>query len=224
VLTGFILGFDVFQIYVEDVLPLAVTWKTAFNNASVAGFWHKLFDPGWRHGRTTIALLHSPMLAQIGTVVTDLLIYVVIGAAVLKARSRVEQDCAFGMALIGMLLLSPVTWEHYLLMLLIPIAVVWLVSRSSRAMRWSLAATVAALSAPVLWIIDQTVPGGFNSGVATPWHTLTVLSFQLYALLVLLGLCWWALKTQQRRFVAPECVEEPESELENQQRASNVES
>jgi hypothetical protein len=68
-LTAMVLGVETYQAYVTEILPTAGTWKSAWNNASVAGFWHKLFNPG-NHGGSTLPLFHSPAIALIGTLLS----------------------------------------------------------------------------------------------------------------------------------------------------------
>ena len=63
-----------------------------------------------------------------------------------------------------MLLISPVTWDHYFLLLIIPLAMLWAQLPKATWARgvFLLIIGVLSLHPVVLW--DATVPGGFSSG------------------------------------------------------------
>ena len=104
-------------------------------------------------------------------------------------------DEAFGLTVIGMLLVSPVTWDRYLLLLLLPLAFTWVRLRRLRMTRWLWFAHVGAFLLPPEWVWRGLIPRGLPWGTATPVLTLTALSFQCYALcglfvLALTGNAW----------------------------------
>ena len=79
-----------------------------------------------------------------------------------------------------MLLVSPICWEHYLLLLLAPLAIVWMNLPASRFARTLFSTIVVAfwLGYPVTWTAF-----GLNGRTATPIDSLGILSYQFYALL-----------------------------------------
>jgi hypothetical protein len=105
--------------------------------------------------------------------------------AVRRVRSDAEIDQAFGLAATAMLLVSPIAWEHYFLILLVPLAVVWSDLPPSWPARGLFLTIVAAL-----WLGPRIVWTAFDLGgkVATPIEVLTLHSYHSYALLGLYAL------------------------------------
>jgi hypothetical protein len=105
---------------------------------------------------------------------------------VLRARSRTQLDHAFGAAVTGMLLLSPITWDYAFLLLMVPVAVLWVDPPRSELAKLLL---VAALAALWFWqkpVCQAVIPGGISQGIAYPLHTLTILSYPCYSLIIIL--------------------------------------
>jgi len=96
-----------------------------------------------------------------------------------------RSDLTFALAVTAMLLVSPICWEHYLLLLLVPLAVVWVQLPASRFARGLFLLIVAAiwLGYPLVWTVFD-----LNGRTAKPVHSLGVLSYQFYALLGLFAL------------------------------------
>jgi hypothetical protein len=115
----------------------------------------------------------------------------------LQARA---DDLTFAMAVTAMLLSSPICWEHYLLLLLAPLAIVWMELPASRAARTGFLAIVAAfwLGYPVTWTAF-----GLNGRTATPIDSVGILSYQFYALLGFFALAWMELMRLRGRAVSP---------------------
>ncbi len=91
-----------------------------------------------------------------------------------------RHDLTFALAVTAMLLVSPICWEHYLLLLLAPLAIVWMNLPASRFARTLFLTIVVAfwLGYPVTWTAF-----GLNGRTATPIDSLGILSYQFYALL-----------------------------------------
>jgi hypothetical protein len=126
-LTAAVLGTEVYRTYLGEVLPrTAERYRSAWFNLSLAGFWARLFDPqaGDRGMHVTPLLLSRP-LAHAAFAASAVAVAAVVAFCAARARSRSAADLAFGVALVGMLLVSPITWEHYLLLLPLPLAVLW---------------------------------------------------------------------------------------------------
>jgi hypothetical protein len=200
-LTGAVLGFGTYAVYAQDVLPQVEWFRAGWNNASLTGFWSKLFDPvpenvrlWWR----TEPLFYSPVAARAAFFCSAALLVALLARAVKKGHSRAYHDQTFGLAVTAMLLLAPVAWEHYLVILVLPLAIVW-VNLSTRP----LARALFLLVGVALWMLPPVlfslafVPGGHPYGIATPIHSLLVLSFQTYALVGLFMLGWPSRAWQQ---------------------------
>lgn len=189
-LTMLIVGPEAYRTYVTDVLPLLAGDRANWLNSSLVGFWSKLFDPGnTRDARFVVPLWRNLWVAQIGIVISVGVTLVLWARHVWSARSREECDRAFGQTLTTMLLVSPVVWDHYFLLLALPIALTWLALPDSPWIKAWLLVTLVALwiDQSALWVaaIPGTSPNTWSKGVASPMDTLTVLSFQFYSLLSL---------------------------------------
>jgi hypothetical protein len=188
------LGVETFTSYGMDVIPRVAVFRASWFNASLPGLWTKLFDPDTEgdpvhpvHIRIE-PLWRSLALARLGTWVSCGVVVAVQAWIAWRARSRVEKDLAFGLTIIAMLLVSPITWDHYLLLLTVPLAVLW-----TRLPRPNLVRMLFLIILIAFWIeparlFDALVPGGYKQGTAYPIHTLCVLSIPCYALLILFAL------------------------------------
>lgn len=186
-LTAAVLGTDTMRTYVTEVMPQATTWKAAWNNASLTGFWHKLFAPGGRNGELT-PLLYSPALAMFATAVSSLIVIGLLAPRIWRASTTSQRDQAFALCVTAMLLVSPVTWEHYFLLLLLPLTLVWLKLPETLFFRVVKISVLIVLCLPIIGLCNLIIPGGFWSGHATPWHALTLMAMQCYALCALFAL------------------------------------
>ncbi|MBX6315121.1 MAG: hypothetical protein IRY99_19760, partial [Isosphaeraceae bacterium] len=187
-LTVVVLGPETYRAYIQDVLPEIHWFRVGWNNASLMGFWSRLFDPAPERERLrsrTEPLLYSPALARAGAWLSSALVVAVLAWVVRRVRARADEDLAFGLAVTAMLLISPIAWDHYFLLLLVPLTVVWLGLPPSRWAKLSLLAIVLTL-----WLNPAVLWTAFDLGgrVARPIHALTVLSCPMYALLGLFSL------------------------------------
>src|SRR5262249_13750899 len=113
-LTISIMGFETYQSYYQDVIPRVAALRSNWINASLPGLWIKRFDPAPKE--RVEPLWRSPVLARLGTWLSCGVVVAVLSRIVWQARSRAERDQAFGLTVIAMLLVSPITWDHYLLL------------------------------------------------------------------------------------------------------------
>jgi Glycosyltransferase family 87 len=99
-----------------------------------------------------------------------------------------------------MLLFSPICWEHYLLLLLAPLAIVWMTLPATRFARTLFSTIVVAfwLGYPVTWTAF-----GLNGRTATPVDSLGILSYQFYALLGFFALALMILRQSGHPSVSP---------------------
>jgi alpha-1,2-mannosyltransferase len=193
-LTVVVLGWDTYRDYVCVILPHQARFRSFGYNLSIAGLWHKLFDPVGERGWMT-PLWSNPALARWGTVLSDLAITAVVATCAYRAKTAEQRDLAFGIVITAMLLVSPVTWDLSLPLLLVPIAVI---ARHSESPRWLPVALMSSLL--LLWIpqilLTKLALGGRSLSVA-PWtFMLGAPSLKFYALLAIFGLGLVALRAK----------------------------
>jgi hypothetical protein len=184
--TAAVLGWEAYDDYVRIVLPSLEKFRSYGFNLSFFGFWHKLFDPVSERGWVR-PLWHSPAAARYVTLLSDLLATALVATAAYRARTRDQSDLAFAMAVTAMLLVSPITWDYSLPLLLVPLAVL---TRAAQTSRW-----LPALLVPVLTIfglpqmkVMELVLSGQAARVASPGFMLGLPSLNFYALLATLGM------------------------------------
>jgi hypothetical protein len=217
-LTVGVLGTEAYRDYARVVLPGLQRYRNDATNLSVIGFWGKLCDPnnpwaseqdllneGGREQARTLSswdrilpLYRSPTLARAGGLVSAAVVVLTLAWAVRPYRRLLDPDVAFALAVTAMLLVSPIVWNHYALLLLVPFGVLWvrLPRGPARLVFW---AALFALWVNFRRVFNLVVPGGEAVGIIRPAQTLTVMSFQTYALLALFVL----LLCEARRSLSP---------------------
>jgi hypothetical protein len=182
-ITAGVLGIDAYRDYVGLVVPHVRGGESSWLNSSLAGFWARLFDPATQQERVD-PLLRSAALARGATLVCRAAVVVLVGWSAWRAPTTAGRDLAFALAMVGMLLVSPVTWDHYFLLLALPVLVVWQALPSRGIARPAFALVPAILSLNLAWFF-QLIPGGRTAGWAGPGQVLAVLSLPFYALVAL---------------------------------------
>jgi hypothetical protein len=139
-----------------------------------------------------IPLAHNPPVAKAGIAVCSLLVIALTAWKCWRASTRGQCDLAFSVCIIAMLLVSPITWDHYFLMLALPFAVMWKTLPATRLNRWGVIAAIVVLCIVYpKWLWDVTIPGdgelvtpgpGITVSVAETWHAYTLIAYQFYAL------------------------------------------
>jgi hypothetical protein len=174
---------EVYATYFRDVVPRLESFRTSWFNASLVGFFTKLFNPATVQEHVE-PLWRSAAAARTGIMVSWMAIVAAVSWCVRTAKTRTQLDHAFGVAVSGMLLLSPITWDHAFLLLLLPVAVLWVDPPRFESAKLLLIACLIALWFWQKPVCQAVIPGG----VASSLHTLTVVSYPCYSLLVLLSL------------------------------------
>ena len=157
-LTTVIFGIGTYHTYLLSVLPSVQWFRVGWNNDSLWGFWSRLFDPAPEHRARPITHRASVLQPDIGRRPVLDFLGRCRGAPCLAVRRDTagrKYDLTFSLAVTAMLLVSPITWEHYLLILLVPLAVVWLELPAALLARTLFVVTVAAfwLGYPLVWRI-----------------------------------------------------------------------
>jgi len=185
-LTALVLGLNAYHDYVQIVLPAQTRFRSLGYNYAIAGFWHKLFDPASEPG-CMMPLWSNPALATIGTLLSDLMITVIAAVPVCLARTQAHRELAFASVATAMLLVSPVTWDTSLPLLLIPIAVI---AHGVGPSRWMVAALISILV--ILWMPQIALTSLALAGRSihiVPWtFMLGAPSLKFYALLGIFAL------------------------------------
>ena len=117
-----VLGREACADYVRIVLPSMEKFQSYGFNLSFSGFLHKLFDPASERGWIA-PLWYSPAAARYGALLSGLLATALVIWASRRAGTRDQRDLAFAIAATAMLLVSPITWDYSLPLLLLPFAI-----------------------------------------------------------------------------------------------------
>jgi hypothetical protein len=185
------LGLGVHRAYFGEVLPITSRYRQSWENLSAVGLWYKLFDPA-RPSYEIIPhpIVGSPVLALCLAVLTALSILGALAWLFTQSRFRTDEDGCFALGLVSMLIVSPITWDHYFLLLLLPLALAWQRLPPSEAWRWAFAGVVL-----VVWLRPKMVmehflillDAEFRDGAwqASPLDSLIALSMPLWAMVVL---------------------------------------
>jgi len=203
VVAASVLGPNVFFDFVTLVLPDLRKSQDWWLNFSLTGFSRKLFYVTSGH---SVALWQNRIvcytLIGVGTLA-------VIAAAAWKVRfaarqtalaaeadgrpdAELPQDVAFATCMLANLLVSPITWDHYFVLLLLPILIFWK-STTSIGQRAFLLTCSLLLAINVQWIWNPMIVGehelaylwGGAQSVATPLQAITLLSYPFYTMLAL---------------------------------------
>jgi hypothetical protein len=186
-LTLAVLGFEAYRAYFVDVMPRVERFLSWWNNASLTGICRKLFGPAtekpWLVWKVE-PLWNCPTLARVLALVLSAMTVAIVLWTIRNARTRADLDLAFSLAMTAMLLVSPITWDHYFLLLLVPLTIVWI-----RLPATGMARAVFTLIVVAFWLpprlLSRVLLQGEGTGIATPAQALSVLSLQFYALLAL---------------------------------------
>lgn len=208
VLSSAVLGWDVWVVYCTQIVPHTKEFSTIWVNASLIGFWLKLFDPAmpWI-GFHPWPIIQSRGVAMAAGLLTVIGLTGLLRWCIRSGQLASDPDARFAAVVVVSLLLSPTTWDHYFLLLLLPVVVLmrsplsgwprfglWvaLVALSGSAYQWGEIGMLLAGVSP------DWSKGGWES---PPWLTATILSVHTHALLGLLGLLLFG----PRRLPTEEC-------------------
>lgn len=224
-LTAGILGPGAYVDYASEVVPSLKQFGAWWPNSSVWGFSAKVFSPEppassfeqvatlgetVGDGSVTVGdnlpvyprvpLYKSAFLSRGVAFLLALSMVAALGLVARRLGRAIDEDVGFSLAVTVMLLVAPITWPHYFLLLMLPWIVVWKRMASSAVARGAFLMLTLLLwvspSALYTLAIPYTIHGGRPVwGLATPTHTLTVLSLQTYALV---GLACWLMRLLRR--------------------------
>ncbi|HPM80091.1 MAG TPA: glycosyltransferase family 87 protein [Candidatus Anammoximicrobium sp.] len=231
--TAGLLGVGAYESYVSDVVPSLRQFQPWWPNCSVWGWCAKVFAPGSPadafeaelpgppgnavQGQVTVidslpvfptVPLHENFLLARGLpALLVLLLLVALAQAARHLKGTREGDIGFALAVTVMLLVSPITWPHYFLVLLPAWVLVWTTVTSSNLSRAAFLILSLLLWVSPVDLYSLALSHSFQNGrpvwgTATPVHTLTVLSLQTYALV---GLAYWLRRLLKRKQAVDAC-------------------
>jgi len=192
-----VLGYDAFWVYFHEVVPHVATYRDWWVNAALPGFWSRLFLADSGH---VLPLVRSPGIYWGALIASGIVVGTVLLRATRLARSRREHDLTFSLAVIAMLLFGPITWDHSLVLLLIPVMVLGAGLRLLGNWSWIYIISVTAVWLAPKFVFDHTIggPGEYSNQVATPGQVLSVIGYLFYALVGLFTVAAVAFERERR--------------------------
>ncbi|QDU13456.1 Polyprenol-phosphate-mannose-dependent alpha-(1-2)-phosphatidylinositol mannoside mannosyltransferase [Gimesia maris] len=195
-----LLGSDSYHDYLTVVLPSLADITNNWGNASLLAFWERLFD---QPTDTISPVVDSPLLLLVTVWTSWLALTALVAGAIWKTRHAKFSDQSFAITIVAMLLMTPTTWHHYFIILLVPAGILLEAFPPYSGKRWLVNLTLIALaiSPRLAWallipsqktITPATASAPWQQGgmVAAPWQSLTALSYQCFALLFMMALLW----------------------------------
>jgi hypothetical protein len=179
--------------YIRDVAPHnAAEWISSPRNASLSGVSARLLL-----GNHEVApLAYRPALEGIARIALNAAFFGFFVLLLWKIRYTPHLDGEFCLFLCGMLLLSPLSWEHGYIYLLLPLTYVWAQVRrrqrywNSWPLRLAILAGVLSLLPTELWLLrmyafylPERIPSIYN--VLAPGFAVFFLSYVVVSLSVL---------------------------------------
>jgi hypothetical protein len=186
-----VLGLESHQDYLFGVVPaIGRDHLASWNNHSLPGLWGKVFNPGQPSFEP---LVQSAFLERMALAVSWAGVLLLLWLASRREAPGGGVAATIPLATVAMILLSPVAWNHYFVILLLPTA--WLFHRLATPgwRRVGLILCVAILWLPQWTLWKWALPGPFEGGKfhrVDGLDTLTGMAVQLYAVLGLLALCF----------------------------------
>lgn len=189
-------GVSAFETYIRDVMPALADFQRAWRNLSINGFVLKLLDP--HPAQAGPEVMRSPQAARAVVAAAALGITGVVAWSGWRAGRTADPDRGWAVAVVGMLLVSPIAWTHYFVILAVPLAV--LAARlPTGPLRWVGWAVVLGMCLPdvLYWAVSVSAehrrakpadhhiplsPTECLTGVAVPFY-LTLALFALTCLI-----------------------------------------
>lgn len=152
----------------------SITWYSASWNASLMGFFTRIFG-----GSVGVPLINSPTIGLFLTLVVSILAVVLLlwSAKLGDNDNKYDFDLVFSITIISMLLVSPLGWIYYFIVLIIPLIVAWYAAKQQGdiLLKWLLI---------VAWILCTIPHGLIEGGELRPIDMFTWAGFPFYGLLL----------------------------------------
>ncbi|HBL44626.1 glycosyltransferase family 87 protein [Gimesia sp.] len=142
-ITVALFGSNAYHDYLTVVLPSLADITNNWGNASLLAFWERLFD---QPTDTITPVVNSPLLLKLTVWSSWLALTALVTYAVWKTRFVKFSDQSFAITVVAMLLMTPTTWHHYFIILLVPVGILFKDYPPDSGKRWLVNLTVAALA------------------------------------------------------------------------------
>lgn len=192
------MGWESIAIYVRDVMPGMKYWYDSGLNLSLTGFWHRLF-----HGPNSVfmPLVADERIAKFGVAVSSIVVLGIWGAIVSRSRRSTELDHAWTVTIAAMTLVSPLTWDHSLVVLALPLALAWRHADGDFLKRAALTLVIIAFWIGPVIVWKLALGARFGRTFLRPIESLTLFSFQFYAAVIFFAVvarqAWQAVASQR---------------------------
>ncbi len=178
-----LLGFDLVWQYISEVVPRdGREWGVFPLNASLTGIFSSIFTANpW-----STPLIDSPVLAKFGIISASG--FILIGfIRLMRQKLEGDEELKEGVAIISMLLLSPITWMHIFPVLVPTLAYLVRNFWKTRTFRVALLFIITALSVPDVQLMNWLIEV-FSHGI--PWSVMILAKTSSWGLIMLWLLVW----------------------------------
>lgn len=140
-----VFGLEAFHTHRQVSLPSLIEFQAAWPNMSINGYVQKLLDPNPAQCEGEAYPFRNPTLAKgvvggVGLLVLGALVW-----AIRRVRHS-GPDVGWAACVPAMLLLSPITWSHYFVVMIVPFVV--LLARLEKPWRWLVVAVAGGVVIP----------------------------------------------------------------------------
>lgn len=188
-------GVHLWLSLVRESGPNAANWQTFWHNGlSFNGLWSRLLVGG----RFARPIVTAPGVARALVVLCDLTVLGVALAATRATQSvppdRAREGCVLALWYIAVVVMNPLAWPHYALLLLLPALLAGRAASGRRGARRLVAAAIVLLSIPkeTLYLMSPAQPAG-------PPRSLLLSLPLVGAILLFAGTAWIALGARPER-------------------------
>ena len=187
-LTVLVFGLETYHSYLFTVMPHLERFRSFGSGISLKMFWCRLLNPA--DGDRVTPFLHAPQLAGSFFALSSLLLLAGLTLLSWVARSRKDRDGVFALGLVTMVLVSPVAWDHYILLLLPAVLILGVNLPLIGLARWGYRLLIGCLHLHphvylALFVCDPRQD--LTRIHLSSWQALGVLSLYTYFLLALFG-------------------------------------
>lgn len=180
-----LMGPQILSDYFLRVLPIVTGFEGSWVNISIHGFFGKLFFP--EYPLLLPPLFDSPLLGKALSLLARLGM-IGLFALLCLIRWPASRERLFQIGLVVMLLVAPISWDHYLVQTLPALALCWKDLRQHPMLRIFFLIEVL-LFCPYMGDLQHKINHGWHLTQTTgPLYSISVLSLPTYALFLMLAL------------------------------------
>lgn len=186
------LGGDVFHQYISEIAPRNIQeWRgypIALSLSSLV--FSLLYVPQPGVGGWTQGIFDLPQLIPYATILVTFLVFAVSCWMVHTAMKEKDRDVAACVAMTAMILLSPISWQHILVVMLFPLSLLWTrwTSSDDRYRLWKFLACLLLLSWPDIEVARYLI-SEFKPHLIPAWG-IAAIKAPLWGLLLVTWFVW----------------------------------